>query len=378
MLYSVHNGLEHFDIIKGRELYNKPIYKAANIHSILELNQLAMYGPNSPYYLHADPISIENESLALKIANMKKDIMNSFRGDSISILDTPETLPLPPSSVQTFLKHKIDVPALVLSNHNGEYQNKFYNSFWDNSKQVGYTSNPKNFVSKMTTLVSYLSNSVLKIIQSQQEQQLQADADLVRTISECFFVNISCDFFTYIRGHESTVATAHQTFYPLYISVAYPSITSAHFEFVRVIERLLAFVTGEPIPNVRTKEECEKLQGTYDYVTFEWYDQLNGTRTWDSVCKRTTRFTTKAMSPVFERKDEPDWNLNYSTWTESVWTVPTARIFIAPTRYQEYSTLAAGLGVLIVSITIITFLNRNSDLIFLGLRRAGTESSASC
>jgi hypothetical protein len=372
-------GLAHFDIIKGRELYNKPLYKAENIHSLLELNQVALYEDENWYYLHADPFSMADSELGSKIKLFKRDLFNNYDTENITIIitDTPFDEPLPPSSVQTFLKHGIKVPSLVLSNHLNGYKNKYYNSMFDDATQIGYTKDPNEFALKMQQLTSLISSSLRRTLNGRRSPNLPTpDLELIKTLSHCFFVNISCDWFNYIRDHHSTVASQHQTFYPLYISVAYPSITSAHFEYIRVIERLLAYVTGEKA-NASTRQECEKLREAEDYVTFEWFEKVENT-TYESICKRTTRFTTKAMSPVFANKEQPNWNLNYSTWTESIWTLPTSRIFLAPTRVQERGTFVCGLFILIVSAVLISFVNKNSARIFLGLRQTSTESSTTC
>ena len=83
----------------------------------------------------------------------------------------------------------------------------------------------------------------------------------------------------------------------------------------------------------------------------------------NGTCVESQVFVTDAISPVF-MKDEPDWSLPYSTWTESVWDNPTVRIFLKPGPNQEWFTLTGGILITLLSFIIVRFLRNQSKTLF--------------
>lgn len=44
--------------------------------------------------------------------------------------------PLPPASLQSFLKRDLTIPGLIISNHKNKFTNQFYNSEWDTYQSI--------------------------------------------------------------------------------------------------------------------------------------------------------------------------------------------------------------------------------------------------
>ena len=54
----------------------------------------------------------------------------------------------------------------------------------------------------------------------------------------------------------------------------------------------------------------------------------------------------------------------YSTWTESVWEEPAARIFLKPSWGQEVATLSAGIVVAFISFLITYSVKQRAHILF--------------
>lgn len=50
-------------------------------------------------------------------------------------------IPLPPSSLQSFLRARPTIPGVILADHGHEYLNKYYNSIYDNVDNIDYNYN---------------------------------------------------------------------------------------------------------------------------------------------------------------------------------------------------------------------------------------------
>ena len=81
------------------------------------------------------------------------------------------------------------------------------------------------------------------------------------------------------------------------------------------------------------------------------------------VCVKSQRFSTQALSPIF-LTDPPNWDLQYSTWTESVWSSPSAKIFLMPKKSREWLTFILGLLIFIISLVIVKFLDNKALTLF--------------
>lgn len=90
----------------------------------------------------------------------------------------------------------------------------------------------------------------------------------------------------------------------------------------------------------------------------DWFNLTN-------TCKESFRFFTNARSPIFIDGENPNWKLvDYSSWTESMWLTPSARIFLKPSFAHELATLLTGIAVLLASHVTIYFMGKHSSTIF--------------
>lgn len=64
-----------------------------------------------------------------------QDALKINRGN-LTIESFDSSIPLPPASLQGFLKKDLGIPGVVISNHRKAFTNQFYNSEWDNFNSI--------------------------------------------------------------------------------------------------------------------------------------------------------------------------------------------------------------------------------------------------
>lgn len=101
-----------------------PQIRPENISLFVEFSQLSH---SDSIYAHV----LQNDS---EIASFLTKL-NKHGG----VLNLRESLGIvPPSSLQTFLKHKSNISGLVLADHKEAYVNRFYNSIYDNASNIQF------------------------------------------------------------------------------------------------------------------------------------------------------------------------------------------------------------------------------------------------
>lgn len=59
--------------------------------------------------------------------------MNTFKNSSgnLEVVTVEKSIPLPPASLQSFLKKDLGIPGIFIANHRKSFTNRYYNSEWD-------------------------------------------------------------------------------------------------------------------------------------------------------------------------------------------------------------------------------------------------------
>ncbi|XP_061189000.1 nicastrin-like isoform X2 [Saccostrea echinata] len=384
ILFTFLNG-EAFDYIgSSRMIYDMdnnalPLnLKMNHIDKILEVNQLA-FRDEGKIWIHSDPISRREPNISTEIDKMIQSILDIGKNLSDPVGDANQTWPLPPSSTQKFLQ-KQKIPAVVLTDHKGAFTNRYYNSRLDlartihaevpgtNQSDGGYnhvTDQAKNLTEAATLVARSLYTLATN---SPAPQNLTADVLSVQHMLYCFLISPNCELFKEIipPSNEAFNNLVSRTSpYPFYVSV-YSS--SGSNNVTRLIQRLLTNYIGDK--EVNQTSGCTSIEK----VSTQLYNYLwmagplnpdNRTRSVTCVKNRVTQ--TKAYSPAFEDTDYHGWNtFQYSTWTESSWKTNAIllRIFLIPSKAMETSILSGGVILTLVSMVLIYFLNKKSDILF--------------
>jgi hypothetical protein len=95
-----------------------------------------------------------------------------------SIVDA--SIPLPPASLQSFLKKDLTIPGLFISNHKNAFANQFYNSEWDTFQTISSYKLSKH----LADIARTVSASIYELATGQQmPSYIQVNETLVRYAS---------------------------------------------------------------------------------------------------------------------------------------------------------------------------------------------------
>ncbi|XP_023209668.1 nicastrin-like [Centruroides sculpturatus] len=372
ILFTIFNG-EAFDYIgSSRMVYdmqkgdfppkskNQISFSLEHISHFIEISQLSS---SSEVWLHTDPISTgKSEEVNSTVNDLIKELKNQAKliHKDLTMEEARKDNPVPPASMQSFLKHDKEIAGILISDHSEEFINKYYNSLYDNAETLGITSDKEKLATQLASVAAVLSKTLYKMLSKKEYTEDVIDVSLVSELLECYMVNASCKLFQEINDPDKKGKLREEP-YTLYVGVG-PSVQQS--PAMIFTKYLFSYLTGAIMENA-SQEICknDKSNEEYDY---RWMAGPNLT----GVCVRSTVFQTQALSPAFVLKD---WNSKeYSTWTESVWEEASVLIFLQPSRAKEAATLVAGCIISVLSFIIVYFANKRASILF------GARNLVSC
>jgi len=355
----------------------QPNLSFEHIHSIIEIGQVSNK-MSSQMYFHTDKETADNTVTKEIIAKMKAAGLE----EQVTMFPSGKNT-LPPASAQSFLKQRREIPTVMVTNYDAGYKNSLYHSIYDNAETNKYNfSSGENqavvqHIAKMSKIVA---GTVLELATAKQSQEMQADAELVNVMLNCYTQNSNCSLFYKASDPESypwTTAAAARTTTP------WPQYVGVRSSFHTVLtKQTLQYLTGDIVTEEseedydlkKSKTACldkNKNQNIYRY-TFLVGDECyveNDTVSKPKCgrCYQTTVHTSPAASPAFLDNviDTYDWaSGEFPTWTESIWKSISGRIFLRASPSRDYSTLAIGIIIFVLSFALVWWAEKNSTIIF--------------
>jgi len=383
LVYDMQNGAFPFDLAKakeeGRLLDNgtQPLLDMSKVKFWIELGQLAPTGAGLFVHTKGEQ-GVVNE--------VKRQLKANDQG--LAVKDTTR-VSLPPCSAQSILKKDPNVPSLLLSNYDKEFENKMFHSIYDSAAFHKYnhtsgTSQP--VVAQLAKVAEMVADAVISLASEVVpspggRQQLPK---LVNEMLHCYTISANCTMFHEAsepgnfpwRGGPPTVAP-----FPQYVGVR----GSAHTLMTRM---LLQYLTGEPVEGEEVqgieevtegKPDLEKdradclarntQQNVFRYIYLVGKDCYN--KTMEVVecgsCYKTTVDSTPASSPAFLEgvTEDYDWASGiYPTWTESIWKVINARVFLQGDPSHDHGVFSLGVIILVLSLASVWWLQLKAHIIF--------------
>ncbi|KAL0966300.1 hypothetical protein UPYG_G00293580 [Umbra pygmaea] len=387
ILFAFFQG-EAFDYIgSSRMVYDmengKFVINLDNVHSILEVGQVALRN-GTDLYLHSDPVSRMNNSINDKVKRLVINLQSSTKGVNFSLVEPRFSQPLPPSSLQRFLRAQ-RIPGIVLADHETSFNNKRYESYYDNANNLNLTY-PSNltteeqlvFVTDTAKALAEVATVVARALYKQaggnesQVDNITADPKTVTQMLYGFLVQTNNSWFQARVSPElkNQLKSSPPEFYVGVASSSKPK-TLTH-----LVQYLLANLTGAAT-NL-SQSQCQKpdeLPGEskqmYSYLWVQGMIPPNSTEA-ESFCVRASVQLSPAMSPAF---DLGEYNSKiYSTWTESRWKFIKARIFLVASRDLEMLTLGVGVAVLFTSLLMTYFISTKADVLFSSAREPASAA----
>lgn len=343
--------------LKNDENINATINQVGlhHIDSIIDIKQVGIITKEKEkkvLFLHTDPLSNRDEDISQKTNDLINNLINESTKWNISLKKVSINAPLPPSSMQSFLK-EMNISGVVLTDHEKEYQNPYYMSIYDNDINVNYLSingSDENDVlyKDIANIASILASSLYKMITG-EEKYIKADAELSNKLFYCYLKNMNCTYFQKMSDLNL------KTFLKPAPATTFVSIKRANNPLPTITLRLLSKYMGKEVD----LNETECIFNNTQLMNYVYYPYLgNGT------CIESSVHSSSALSPAFVIENY-DWKSSkYSTWTESTWYQNEARIFLRPSPSEEIGLLIGGVISILSSIFVVYFLNSRASIIF--------------
>ncbi|KAI1901201.1 hypothetical protein AGOR_G00031860 [Albula goreensis] len=391
ILYTFFQG-EVFDYIgSSRMVYDMEkgtfVIDLENIHSFLEIGQVGVRS-DSNLWLHSDPVSrSKNGTVNTEVEKFVNILKSEATKFSFSLDEPTVSQPLPPSSFQRFLRAR-PIPGLVLTDHQSAFNNRYYESLYDNAEylnvtypanltaeeQLAYVTDTAKALAEVATVVARALYKQAEGLESQLPK-ITADPKIVTQMLYGFLVQTNNSWFQALMSPEGQkILGPHPPQYYVGVPVSNNPVNTP----TRLVQYILANLTGAPANLSQSKcqsQDTDGLEGEskelYNYFWVQGSVPPNSTQG-EPYCVRASVRLSKALSPAFELQDYS--SLNYSTWTESRWKLIRARIFLVASRELEMLTLGVGVAVLLVSLLVTYFVSSKADLLFSSTREPTTAT----
>lgn len=375
MLYDMEQGLFPYKLHENSKGIH-PIHPN-HIGYFIEIGQVSAL---SGLYVHSDPRSNNNETVKSLVSKMETLLAEYGNNVNISIRPTSKAVPLPPASLQTFLK-KVNIPGVVLTDYEHQFQNQFFNSHLDIPSNINYTQTTNDSQTEVTALAKQLADIATVVAHTlynlstghqynDDNKELVADSSMVAQMLYCFFLTPRCDLFN-MTLNEKSAKNLQQAPYSFYVGVERdPSPVTLHTKLI------LSYFTGNEVNltaddcknyNEKDKDRKEPRSPYYNYVWMQGpVNKSSPTEERIGICIETTVNTSAAVSPAFLDGNDLA-STEYPAWSESIWSagVPAVRVFLIPDRTYEVTTLCVGIAVLVISLPAVFLFNRRAKILFL-------------
>uniref|UniRef100_A0A8C8FG14 Nicastrin n=1 Tax=Oncorhynchus tshawytscha TaxID=74940 RepID=A0A8C8FG14_ONCTS len=262
ILFAFFQG-ETFDYIgSSRMVYDmengKFVIDLDNIHSVLEIGQVAVHSGTN-LFLHSDPVSRRNNTV--NDENLVNNLQSSTAGLGFLLVEPNVSQPLPPSSLQRFLRAQ-PIPGIVLADHESAFNNRYYESFYDNAANLNLTYpsdlSPEEQLEFVTDTAKSLTDVATVVARALYKQAggdeslvntIKADPKIVTQMLYGFLVSSNNSWFQAVMAPElKNILKPSPPEY--YVGVAMSSTPT------RLVQYLLANLTGAAT-NL-TQSQCQK------------------------------------------------------------------------------------------------------------------------
>eukprot|EP00794_Sanderia_malayensis_P010772 gene10772-11925_t len=375
MVWDMENG--DFPYLKARNTSDgKNVIKMdlSSVGHFIDISQVGQMDKET-LWVHSDPVSTgKDASVKSEVDKIMSYLSTSGQSANISVKNASTNLPLPPASFQRFLRTKQTkkIPGVVLADHETEFQNKYYNSRFDNAENIGlkfdlvnkdgqtYLSTNKDKAEEFAKVAETIATAVYKLATDGKEPAvpLTVSPRLTANLLSCFLISASCPGFREILPVNAP-DTLPQKPYSRYISVA--SLTNP---ITDVIFSLLSYYTGNwTTYNTSTCKTTKRTSGDKTSLAAVSTIAVKGPINQSSVCVHAAVYMTDAVSPAFQIKDYA--SKEYSTWAESMWTSDFGvRMFLIDGPTVEYLAFFLGALMVILSFLVVYFVSKNAEVIF--------------
>ncbi|XP_064394587.1 nicastrin-like [Halichondria panicea] len=361
-----------YDMMQGNFPYKPDLGKLqpprvdlSNITAFLELSQLGFQAAqdSNKLFLHGGPYVIDTNLTA----SLKEEL--SREGINLIIASGRPEGELPPASLQRFLRAgkenlSSNFEGYVLADFNGELNNKFFGSQYDNLENLVNNSSLTSVAEKLAQIATAVTKTVLKAAgplcnNASCVESVSVQSSLVEELLTCFLVNSSCSLFSGVTNQpysNTLVSGAPLNRYVSVVSGGDSPILSKGY--TSVIFQLVAKYTAFN-DTILSCLDCWSTVNSTDQVTNRTAVPINETH---CHCLESFTYMHRAESPAL-RNGEPA-STEYSTWAESRWNVIEIKMYLVSHSAAETGVLIGGLAMTLLTLLVAIQCTRRADKLF--------------
>ncbi|GAB6019219.1 hypothetical protein CHUAL_000829 [Chamberlinius hualienensis] len=361
VVYDMQNSA--FPAVLNDDILSQPsLISLDKISHFIELNQVGIQTSTSSIYIHTDPVSNNASDVNATVRTMIDFLVNSSHSlSNVTVTPVARGSTLPPASFQSFLKNDLNIPGIVITDHEKSYTNAYYNSMNDGRLMDDDANTASSYIEKTVTLVASLINNILG---GPQSSVILPKENRVRELLDCYLDLKNCSLFIETSSRRSDEKMEINPNF--YVGVV------GSGNIVRAFTtQLMAYLVGETVINA-THDQCVSPADN-SIFSYRW---MVGNESSSGTCVKSTVSVSPARSMAFELEDYDLDSGLYPSWTESVWDTFSLRIFLKPSFQQEVVTLCAGILVLMLSFSLVWLISDNSNILFANGANVVTNSVA--
>lgn len=294
-----------YDLKQGKFVTNITLDK---VDTVLELGQLS---------------NLESDTVYLHSVNNPQDVVSSLESQASSQGLTAvqsSSASLPPSSSSKLVSELPHLPAVVVTNFDSEFSNKYYHSLYDTARHHGYNISlgpGQSIVQHLSKISVVVARTVLSLATDADPDSVSAQPDLVNEMLQCYSVSANCSMFK-----ESSRSDTGFPWSGPQVSRPWPQYVGVNVSpHAKLTKQLLQLLTGtkveleqeetEPTDKAkhqtdweRQTEKCLAARSDSDppevsYVYLVGPGCYNHTTVHCGHCYRTSVSHSEATSPAF-------------------------------------------------------------------------------
>ncbi|WKX91231.1 hypothetical protein Q1695_009790 [Nippostrongylus brasiliensis] len=358
-----------FDLMNGefpRKLSGKiktqldPIV-ASQLEAIIEVQQLGS-GDGAHLTAHADGRQFKSGKLDDLLGSLSAGA--SVEGGSLK----PPTgnARMPPASWHSFYRIEPSIRGVVLAPFGERYIYRRINSMLDFAR---WNSSQR---SAAESEVAIASSALLRAaadhvrLDDGQKLAIRIDKEFIKKLFECFVYSsdwFSCEYLNRINEGRLKKSSAFYTGKSTYVSAGYRNPLRFFLEWLAI------YATGSTsyTSNVKDKNTCDDLGGNQNVYIYSWQADPD---TGAHYCYRSSVDVYQVNSPAFRIPNYDFTNHTYSTWSESLYSIDSLRLYLVEQESFERVMLVFGMLFALISFLFVGRCTENSFIIDEGERLA--------
>eukprot|EP01102_Stenamoeba_stenopodia_P013493 TRINITY_DN4389_c0_g1_i1.p1 TRINITY_DN4389_c0_g1~~TRINITY_DN4389_c0_g1_i1.p1 ORF type:complete len:708 (-),score=169.18 TRINITY_DN4389_c0_g1_i1:53-2176(-) len=309
-----------------------PLTLFSQLYAIVNPNQIGLTtNGNETVYVHSEDSSKTNFIFdALKNASLGMDM-------TVELVDvSANNNEIPPSSVMSFLVQDRTIPSVVLTDHSGPYQNKYFGSRFDNVDNIDY-----NMVCDAATLLTR-TLFLLSTSSYVDPSFLQANCTFVNTVLDCFLKDNNCSLLHEFDLDSGGPSKIESNYVGVYGGGSMRLLPAFAYEFLANASAVSRFHSS--ICNCTTENPLCVAETCMSAPNIQKHVALSPSMVWEDG--------------EWKVREDPNQFNRQPVWAESRWVRYGVRLFQLEHPKAATYLLLFGSFELLISIAVAYFLRR--------------------